>query len=106
MEIQLKQKNKICLIGYGYWGKIIHKNLTHLGYTDITIIDTVLENTDLLTDKFDLYFVITPFTTHYEILMQLSNYKNKKIWCEKPLIQKYSEAEILYEKMVSYNKCK
>ena len=34
---------KICLIGYGYWGKIIHKNLMSLGYDDVKIIDKATE---------------------------------------------------------------
>ena len=44
MEIQQKSNNKICLIGYGYWGKIIHKNLLSLGYDNIKIIDVVFRN--------------------------------------------------------------
>ena len=32
---------KICLIGYGYWGKIIHKNLMSLGYEDVKIINGI-----------------------------------------------------------------
>jgi hypothetical protein len=44
MEIQQELNHKICLIGYGYWGKILHKNLTSLGYNNITIVDVVLDN--------------------------------------------------------------
>ena len=43
MEIQQELNPKICLIGYGYWGKIIHKNLVSLGYTNIKIIDIVFD---------------------------------------------------------------
>ena len=44
MEIQQELNHKICLIGYGYWGKILHKNLLSLGYNNITIVDVVLDN--------------------------------------------------------------
>jgi len=103
MEIQQKSKSKICLIGYGYWGKIIHKNLTQLGYSNIKIIDVVLDNFNELTDEYDFYFVITPFTSHYEILLQLSEYTNKKIWCEKPLVATYREATKIYNLMEKNN---
>ena len=53
---------KICLIGYGYWGKIIHKNLISLGFKDVKIIDVVLDNLHELDESYDNYFVITPFT--------------------------------------------
>ena len=76
---------KICLIGYGYWGKIIHKNLMSLGHDDVKIIDIVLDNFNELNDSYDYYFIITPFTSHYEVLTKIGQYKNKKIWCEKPL---------------------
>lgn len=98
MEIQ-QQSNKICLIGYGYWGKIIHKNLTNLGYKNITIIDLVLDNFHLLDNTYDSYFVITPFTTHYDVLLKISEFENKKIWCEKPLVESNEKAMSIYQKM-------
>lgn len=103
MEIQQKSNNKICLIGYGYWGKIIHKNLIQLGYNEIKIIDIVLDNFDELTDEYDYYFVITPFSTHRDILIQLSKFSNKKIWCEKPLVSGYLEATKIYSLMEKNN---
>jgi predicted dehydrogenase len=98
MEIQ-QESNKICLIGYGYWGKIIHKNLNKLNHMDITIIDLVLDNFHLLDDTYDSYFIITPFTTHYDVLMKISEFKNKKIWCEKPLVESTEKAISIYQKM-------
>ena len=79
MEIQQELDHKICLIGYGYWGKILHKNLLSLGYTNITIVDIVLDNFNLLDNSYSHYFLATPFTTHHEILTLLSKFKNKKI---------------------------
>lgn len=103
MEIQQELKNKICLIGYGYWGKIIHKNLLNYGFKDIKIIDIVLDNFNELTDEYDYYFVITPFTTHEEILLKLSKFKDKKIWCEKPLVEKLYTPEKIYKLMETNN---
>jgi predicted dehydrogenase len=102
MEIQQKS-NKVCLIGYGYWGKIIHKNLSQLGFGPVKVIDVVLDNFHELTDEYEYYFVITPFTTHEEILIKLSEFKNKKIWCEKPLVQTSERAEKIYERMEKNN---
>ena len=103
MEIQQELNPKICLIGYGYWGKIIHKNLLSLGYTDIKIIDIVLDNYHELTDEYTHYFVITPFLSHLQELKKISSFKNKKIWCEKPLVQTSVEADMIYHLMETNN---
>lgn len=103
METQQKLDHKICLIGYGYWGKILHKNLTSLGYNNITIIDLILDNFSLLNDSFSHYFIATPFTTHQEILLKISNFKNKKIWCEKPLTSTFKESVEIYSLMDQNN---
>lgn len=99
METQQELKPKICLIGYGYWGKIVHKNLLSLGYDNIKIIDVVLDNYHEMTGGYTHYFVITPFLSHFNVLEQLSKYKNKKIWCEKPLVRSLDEANSIYHLM-------
>jgi hypothetical protein len=103
MEIQQKSNNKICLIGYGYWGKILHKNLVSLGYNEIKIIDIVLDNYHEITDEYSHYFIITPFLSHFQDLKKISEFKNKKIWCEKPLVQTVDEAKIIYNLMETNN---
>ena len=45
-----------------------------LGYDNITIVDVVLDNFNLLDDSYSHYFVVTPFTTHHEILLKLSKF--------------------------------
>jgi predicted dehydrogenase len=87
------KKYKVCLIGYGYWGKILHKNITKYFNVDFEIFDDVLSNMDKLTDEFDYYFISTPFSTHYDILKKVCQYSGKKIWCEKPLVRTTSEFE-------------
>jgi predicted dehydrogenase len=99
----MKIKTKIALIGYGYWGKIIHKNLVSLKFEDITIFDQVLGNMDKIDNSFDCYFVITPFTSHEETLGKISEFKNKRIWCEKPLVDSPEVLELVYEKMLINN---
>lgn len=89
-------KNKICLIGYGYWGKILEKNLRELGLADITIIDENLKNLHLLNENYEFYFVATPVSSHLDILKKICKYKGKKIWCEKPLVLNLDEANYLY----------
>jgi predicted dehydrogenase len=90
---------KICIIGHGYWGNILHKNIMELGHNDIQLIDIKLNNTHLLDDRYDIYFVTTPFSTHYDILLKLSEYKNKKIWCEKPLVETTEKLTEIYKLM-------
>lgn len=94
---------KICLIGYGYWGNILHKNLKNLGYSDVEIVDIKFNNMELITENFEFYFISTPFKTHYDILTKLSEFKNKKIWCEKPLVSSLDETIEIYDKLEKNN---
>jgi predicted dehydrogenase len=94
---------KICLIGYGYWGKIIFNNLRSLGFSEITVVDETLNNLFLISDEFDCYFIVTPFSTHKYFLDKLSKYKNKKIWCEKPLVEFFEEAIQIYSSLKENN---
>lgn len=88
----------ICLIGYGYWGKILHRNLKSMGMNNVFIFDEILGNMEEINDSYDLYFVATPFNTHKSVLDKILSYKNKKIWCEKPLVGNSKDAIYLYDK--------
>jgi predicted dehydrogenase len=92
---------KICLIGHGYWGKILHKNLINLGFRSIKVLDQVLGNMEDLDNSDDYYFIATPFTTHLEVLNKLSEFHGKKIWCEKPLSSDIETVNAIYEKLKS-----
>jgi predicted dehydrogenase len=94
---------KICIIGYGYWGKILHKNLAQLHYRNIKILDIAHNNMNELDDTYDCYFVVTPLKTHFNILLQLSEFNNKKIWCEKPLVLSQTQCEVIYSEMDKNN---
>lgn len=95
---------KLCLIGYGYWGKILHKNFQQLGYQNIKIVDEILENQHELTDEYDSYFIVTPFTSHEKILTQIgNNFSGKKVWSEKPLVKTLESAKKIYDLFESKN---
>ena len=97
------ENSKICLIGYGYWGKILHKNILNLGIGEVKIVDEVLGNIEEINDTYDYYFVATPFTSHIDILNKLSKFRNKKIWCEKPLASDAYSVEKIYNKLEARN---
>ena len=98
---------KIGMVGLGYWGKIILKNLRELGYKNITICEInpinwndIGEKYKVVTDykklKCDYVFVLTPATQHYEICKYfLSNHIN--VFCEKPLDTNINKCKELFD---------
>jgi predicted dehydrogenase len=97
---------KIGIIGYGYWGKILHKNISEL-YSDIDILISDPEkgyNGQCNLMECDKIFIATPATTHREIAdLYLSN--GKDVFCEKPLATNRADVYALY-KISEYNNCK
>ena len=97
---------KIGIVGFGYWGKIILRNLENIGKTDIEICDITLPKDDkykkykLLNDYQQLdcmyVFITTPTKTHFEICKYFLE-KKIHVFCEKPLATSSSEAELLYD---------
>ena len=97
---------KIGIIGLGYWGDIILRNLESLGYKDIILCDI----SPLDSNKFQNYnttkdyknldceyvFITTPTTTHFE-LAKFFLEKKVSIFCEKPLAITSIQANELYE---------
>ena len=63
----------------------------------------MLDNYHEITDEFSHYFIVTPFLSHYQELKKISQFKNKKVWCEKPLVQTSEEAREVYHLMESNN---
>jgi UDP-N-acetylglucosamine 3-dehydrogenase len=104
---------KIGIIGFGYWGKIIYKNLNGL-YDNIYICDiNKPKNEDFNLDYFthnykdlqvDKVFVSTPCESHYEICKFFLS-KSIDVFCEKPLSKSTIECDDLYE-IAEKNKCK
>ena len=89
--------NKIGLVGYGYWGKILYKTLLKLGYKDILICDVNGKHgiKDYKKLEVSSVFVSTPPSTHYEICNYFLE-KGTNVFCEKPLVMKSEQATKLY----------
>lgn len=97
---------KIGIVGLGYWGKIILKNLIQLGYSNIIICEEKEIDWYLIGSKYpvvkkyqdlncDKVFVLTPATTHYEICHYFLS-KGIDVFCEKPLDQNIEKCEELF----------
>jgi len=106
----INTKLKVGLIGLGYWGKNIARNLSELG-----ILSAICDNNlnflthykevykeargynnenDLLNSNIDAVFIATPAATH-ESLVRLALNKGKHVFVEKPLCLNVSEGEAL-----------
>ena len=81
------------LIGYGYWGKIIHSKLEQ-----VSNVKFICRSKDTYIDKLDSVdwvFVVTPDNTHYEIVKScILNGKN--VFCEKPFTSNLKQTLSLY----------
>lgn len=99
--------DKIGIVGVGYWGKIILKNLKTLGFRNITLCDTqdidfaaighkypVVKNYEDLNDC-NKIFVLTTATTHYDICKYFLK-RGVDVFCEKPLDTNVEKCEELY----------
>jgi hypothetical protein len=90
---------KVGLIGFGYWGKIIHQKLKNI--CDIEFVcNSSVPYKDKIA-KVDWVIVATPDPTHYDIVKTCLS-AGKNVFCEKPLTLTYKESQelfILAEKM-------
>jgi predicted dehydrogenase len=88
------------LIGYGYWGKIIHSKLKLI--SDVKFIcrskDTYVDK----LDSVDWVFVVTPDNTHYRITKTCLEH-GKNVFCEKPFTCNVGQAIKLYKLAEKYN---
>ncbi|NHJ20016.1 MAG: gfo/Idh/MocA family oxidoreductase [Candidatus Lokiarchaeota archaeon] len=97
---------KLGIVGFGYWGKIILRNLESMGKVDTEICDITLPKEDKYKKyKFvndyqkldcEYVFITTPTKTHFEICKYFLE-KNIHVFCEKPLTTSSSEAKLLYD---------
>lgn len=86
---------KVLLIGNGYWGSKIKKELDRVENLEVTTCTR--EYKELLKDKqINYVFIATPVETHYNICKQAIKH-NKSVMCEKNFTSLYIEAEILYK---------
>jgi hypothetical protein len=90
---------RVGLIGYGKWGKVLHKKLKK--FCDIKFICTSEDDYMFhpLVQEFenvDWVVVATPDKTHYRIVEDCLSL-GKNVFCEKPLTLTYEESEALYQ---------
>ena len=96
---------KIGLIGLGYWGNIILKNLEDMDKKDLILCDAEISGMEQYqnyekTNDFkkldcDYIFISTPTSTHYELCKYFLE-RGISIFCEKPLTITLEESEKLY----------
>lgn len=82
-----------CLVGFGNWGKLLYKKLEKITKV-VKILDSKNYSLKEL-DHIDWIIIATPNNTHYKIIKDFLKIK-KNIFCEKPLVLKYSQAVKLY----------
>jgi len=105
---------KIGIVGLGYWGNIILRNLESMNYKDITLCDIAFSNkkhdfnekykviNDYKELNCDCVFITTPTSTHDEICSFFLK-KSIRVFCEKPLAISSNIAIDLYELALSKN---
>ena len=117
-----KSKSNIVLVGAGYWGTNIAKNLIKLNITKIIVYDSSIYNSKLLKKRFskniiistnyksllekeDLrYFIFaTPPSKNYKLINEALKF-NKKIFLEKPGFKSLNELNLIKKKFPKESK--
>lgn len=80
----MKKKIKTLIIGNGYWGKILKNNIEKKIEYDLIGISSKENITKFLSKNYDLIWIATPNSTHYDTIKKISSSTNY-IVCEKPL---------------------
>jgi len=97
---------RIGIVGLGYWGKIILKNLRELGYDNIVICESSPIDWSSIGSKYpevnsykelncEKVFVVTPPESHFNICSYFLE-NGQDVFCEKPLTLDLSTSETLY----------
>ncbi len=103
----------IGIVGFGYWGKIIFRNLRQLGYSNITICETkeiewveVGEKHTQIYDYKELncesVFVVVPVENHYKVCKHFLE-RGIDVFCEKPLDTNLENCLELYKIAEKHN---
>jgi predicted dehydrogenase len=102
---------KILQVGCGTWGKYVLRDLVQVGASVTTITtsevgrrnsqefgasQTASSLSEVSTCVFDGIVVVTPITTHYEVILAAHEiFPETPIFCEKELVETSRQAEIL-----------
>lgn len=91
---------KAALVGYGYWGRIMHNYLQKNSLIELVKICSIdLKDEGIFTtniedilsdDEIDMLFVCTPINSHYDICKRGLE-AGKHIFCEKPTVKNRDE---------------
>lgn len=107
---------KVALIGFGYWGKILYKNLKNIKeISEIKICDPLFagQNVDGVDETIDANyydydvdcaFVVVPAKHHKSVVEHFLN-NDTHVFCEKPLCLNSEEVDYLYNISESTGKC-
>ena len=85
---------KVGLIGYGNWGKILHRSLVSI--CDVEFICRSGDDYMSKLNNVDWVVVATPDNTHYEIVKKCLR-AGKNVFCEKPLTPTQEQSKKLYD---------
>ena len=97
---------QIGIVGMGYWGKVILRNLRELGYKNITICEQGEINWQEIGERYkqvkhfrqldcENVFVVVPVCSHYEVCEHFLK-RGCNVFCEKPLDTGYDRCVELY----------
>ena len=114
---------KIAVIGYGYWGPNLVRNLSGVDGAQVTVVcdlnpkrlgevklrypsvETTTNFDDIVSNPaIDAVAISTPVKTHYEFARKALEH-HKHVLVEKPLVASVSEAESLIEFAAKRNLC-
>lgn len=105
---------KIGLVGYGYWGKILFNNLCISGHNNVIICDPFCKEDSIegyglpifrnytILNKCSHVFVASPPTKHYDICKKLLE-NGISVFCEKPPTTDSKTTIELYDIAKKYN---
>jgi predicted dehydrogenase len=113
---------KIAIIGYGYWGPNLVRNFSRLGNVSVhTVVDIIEGNLFqikknyptihttksisevIFNNSIDAIVIATPVHTHFEIARKALE-AGKHVLVEKPITLNSSEAKILIDLSIKFNK--
>ena len=88
--------NRIGLLGYGYWGKILLSKLEKLD--NVEVMWTCTSRDQWWTNVIDLdwVFIATPNDIHYEQAKHFIE-QGVNVFCEKPLTPTYEQSKELFD---------
>lgn len=105
---------RVALIGYGYWGRIVHKYIEESADFFLEMIcSPALKNEGIFKNnieeilekkEIEAVFICTPVETHYELCKVFLTH-GKHVFCEKPTVKSITEYLELESIALERRKC-